>query len=165
MNKFRRYALSVIINSSILVPLWAMNNEKEIPIIPSFETKQNKDTFLGAPKSFIKNLLLKKVIDTTKTITNAGQVEYFIYPQQQECFVSWLHVQRFFRNKGYGTQLMKEVIQHAHKEGCSHIRLNARTDYNSPIPFYEKLGFVVISNKNKHGICATLELKLTQQEE
>lgn len=120
------------------------------------ETKSDR------PNNFTQYIRLKETTPKKVSIIDVGHVDYFIYPFQKECYVSWLNILPCYRNKKFGSHLMKAVITHAQKAHCTHIRLLAPKGYDSPIPFYEKLDFVVTKDDNYE--CKTLELHLTQPE-
>lgn len=145
----------IIANILTSTPIWTMQSEVLI------ETEQKDDAQINTVKNFTTYLRLKKSSDKKITIIDAGHVDYFMYPRQKECYVLWLTILPLFRKQKLGTRLMLEVKQHAQKVHCDHIRLLARTGYESPIPFYEKLGFVVI--KDDDCKCKTLELILPQK--
>ncbi len=53
-----------------------------------------------------------------------------------------LIVDKNFRNKGYGGQLLKDAIAYAKKENCLRITLLTDTDNEIAHKFYQKHGFV-----------------------
>lgn len=58
-----------------------------------------------------------------------------------------LYVLQEFTGNGIGEKLQNEVIDDVKKSGASEISLTVRTDNAKAIGFYEKHGFISISNR------------------
>ena len=74
-----------------------------------------------------------------------GEVHYS--KQGEEYCIHDLKVDKDWRNKGYGSMLVKRAISFIRKESNLPIFLIAET--NNLIPFYEKLGFICSNMKTR----------------
>lgn len=159
-----------IIVSSLITfsPLWAMENKEEnqAPEAELFIRTQGEDLeiFPYIQKTFTSRLTLEKGVGEQRDITDVGHVNFSIYPPRKECYISLISVPSSVRKQGHGSRLIQEVVEWATAEDCTRIRLLANTNDDSPIPFFEKCGFVVLPPNGGSKYCATLELELTQQE-
>ena len=66
-------------------------------------------------------------------------------------FINDLFIKEKYRKKGYGTQLIKNLIKISRKEGKLHLISQVIADNKGAVKLHEKLGFVIYNkglNKN-----------------
>jgi RimJ/RimL family protein N-acetyltransferase len=82
-----------------------------------------------------------------------GTVELgFINYKKMECRICRFLVGEEYRNKGYGSQISKYLIDYAFNElKMERVRLNVSSSNMSAIRCYEKVGFKVVEKKEKNN--------------
>lgn len=63
----------------------------------------------------------------------------------RRAFLSMIMVMPEYREKGYGTRLLKEVEHECHEDGMRILAVQVRTDNQKGIRFFENSGFSVIN--------------------
>ncbi|MFZ4714735.1 MAG: GNAT family N-acetyltransferase [Bacteriovoracaceae bacterium] len=56
-------------------------------------------------------------------------------------FLDEIYLKENFRGLGIGSLVMEELVLHAKKRGCTHLRLEVETENSQAIHFYTKRGF------------------------
>src|SRR5579872_1517410 len=73
--------------------------------------------------------------------TFAGFIAYRKVDEKNEGFIDGLAIAHDFRNKGYGTTLLKHAIEEFHQMKVSSIALATSNDNISALNLYQKVGF------------------------
>ena len=69
-------------------------------------------------------------------------IPYFTYQGRWRALVEGVRVQRAYRSRGIGRQILQWAIQRARQRGCHLIQLTSDKQRPGAIKFYESLGFV-----------------------
>lgn len=72
--------------------------------------------------------------------TLIGFIDYWI--TFETCQLNQIAILPEYRRKGYGNQLMKEMIQHAEEAMCENIMLEVRVSNQTAQAMYEAFGFL-----------------------
>ena len=63
-----------------------------------------------------------------------------------------IQIKKEFSRRGFGTKLMKYIIDYARKEGIRKVILEAHKNNKSSVNFYKKIGFKKIKSKKQNKI-------------
>lgn len=80
-----------------------------------------------------------------------------IYCNKKEAFITSIAVKQQFMHRHIGTDMMKEIKQHAKEKECRAIQLKVHKENESALNFYKKNGF---ASKQKSGEWIAMECKL-----
>lgn len=72
----------------------------------------------------------------------AGYLAYQLDTQKKQVFLSKFYVAAPYRRKGAGRHMLKDVENHAARNGCKKIWLTVNRNNTDTITAYEKLGFL-----------------------
>tara|TARA_Y100001970_G_scaffold97117_1_gene122254 strand:- start:7654 stop:8091 length:438 start_codon:yes stop_codon:yes gene_type:complete len=101
------------------------------------------DKKLGTEKDNIEHLSIHRmVLNNQKKIIAVGRIHYNSLEESQ---IRYFAVDRFYRRKGIGTYLMKDLENIAINKKCTNMVLNAR---ENAVYFYENLGYKITKKTN-----------------
>ena len=95
------------------------------------------------------------VAESGANIVGTFHVTYLTYlpaAGQEDCQVENVHVRDDWRGKGFGTLMMRWVIDEASKRGCRRVQLTTDKTRKDAHRFYERLGFVMSHEGAKYTL-------------
>lgn len=78
---------------------------------------------------------------------NIGTISY----STDECRITFLFVDHFYRKAGYGRKLVTAALDDLRTHGCAHVSVTSSTD---AAPFYKVLGFRKVTTLDRIFSCA-----------
>jgi len=93
-------------------------------------------------ENLINTLEENKVIVLEKEEKIIGYISYYIKIKYDNIlWINELVIDEHYRNKGYGTMMLKEIIKIAKEEKCKRVEFNCWSFNENAIKLYESLGF------------------------
>lgn len=162
---------------SLFLKKWKQTDKKNVvPVenfmIPEILRIQNEGFENKNPERIIRySQKLKKIFYVIKSQDKAvGYCVYYIKPVlslrhfKKKSIIYSIAIDKNFRNKGFGGELLRESIKEMRLNGISSVLLYVNVKNLSAINLYEKIGFQIIKKVNDVcGNCETcleMELKL-----
>jgi ribosomal protein S18 acetylase RimI-like enzyme len=127
----------------------------------TFEDTTLLKSFLRTAKSSLESFryydsrelaVIQNHIITTILLRNNEPVGYGHLDQEVDCVWLGIAVSEGFQKLGYGTQIMRFLIEHADKYGIQNLNLSVDKENKSAIRLYQKFDFFETGKQNERSL-------------